>query len=56
MLGVCFLVAAYADEYRKQKKESPESKRSWEMSSRVSGAREGCVAEESEKLLNKRDV
>jgi hypothetical protein len=56
MLGVCFLVAAYADEYKKQKRESPENKRSWEMSVRASGVREGRVTEENEKLLSKRDV
>ncbi len=55
MLGVCFLVAAYADEYKKQKRE-PREKRSWEMSARVSSARDGCVPEENEKLLNARDV
>ena len=55
MLGMCFLVAAYTDEYKKQKQEPPE-KRSWEMSARVSSAREGRVTEENEKLLSGRDV
>jgi hypothetical protein len=55
MLGVCFLVAAYADEYKKQKREPPE-KRSWEMSARVSSAREECTTEENEKLLSERGV
>lgn len=55
MLGVCFLVAAYTDEFKKQKKECLENKRSWEMSARASRAREGCVTEENEKLLSKHD-